>query len=124
MAGVRMQKGDSLAVRAGNRTGMEQAETALLEICESCIDVLHGEADVVHPSPASRQEPGDRRVFGCRLQKLDPALANGQKGRLHLLCRDLLPMDFLEAESAVDVERVVNGNDGNADVVQFVSGHV
>ena len=55
MAGVRMQKSDSLALRAGNRAGMEEAETALLEVCQRGLDVIHRETDVVHPSAAPQQ---------------------------------------------------------------------
>ena len=93
----------------------------LLERFEVGVDVGRLEADVVQALAFALEEAADGGVGTGGFEKLDLALADGQKSGLNALVFDSVLGVDVEAEGvAVELEGLVEGVDSDADVVDFL----
>src|SRR3954451_13239746 len=117
-----MEEGDALAVGSRHPAPMQEAEAPCSEVLQRGVEIVDGETDVVDAAAAAGEKLRDGRVLRRGLEKLDAAFSHGKKRRSHFLGGNLLPMRLREPERAINVERVVNGDDCNADVIDPVCG--
>ena len=114
----RMNESHFEAEHTAARSLVDQLGAGLGEMRERRADVGDLVRDVMHPRAAGREEAADRRVVTERTQKLEPALADPDGGRLDPLLLDAHAVLEPRAEEAlVRVERAVEILDRQADVV-------
>jgi len=85
-------------------------------------DVVDVERDMVQAFAAFREEVANGRIGCSWLHQLDAGLAGGNHRRAHLLLLNGLFLDDLEAEGFVELARLGDAADGDADVVDL--GHM
>jgi hypothetical protein len=90
-----------------------------LEGFESRGDVLNVQRDVVEAFAAFREEAADGRVRRGGLEEFDARIAGGNERGANLLVLDGLLVDHFQAEGLVELARLVNAVDGDAEVVEF-----
>src|SRR2546426_2241730 len=123
-AGFRVEEADHTG-EASSRLLIDELDAFLLERVEFGVHVGSLEADVVEALALALQETADGGVGASRFEQLDLALADGEERRSHALVFDgVLSMD-VEAEGiAVEVKSIVEGVDGDADVVDLLDHEV
>jgi len=93
----------------------------LFEFCQLRVNIRRLEADVVQPLAFTFEEFADGRVRRKRLKQLDLALTDREKRGLDALVFDLgLSVDVELQRVTVELERLVEGVDGDADVVDLL----
>jgi len=100
------------------RLPVDQPSSLRFEVLERGAQVDGLERHVVHPRTAAGEEPADGRVVTGRPHELDAAVADEQRRCLHALLHERLAV--LESgfeEALVRVDRVVQVDDGEPDVV-------
>ena len=101
-----MQEAD-LAGQASPRCGVEELDTALLQMGQRVRHVRRLEAHVVQPLAALGEEAAHRRRRAQRLQQLDLAVAGGEQRGLHTLLGDLrLPQQGQSEHVAIERVRI------------------
>ena len=95
--------------------GVDQVGSRDLKFCERRTHIAHLVRDMVHPRPAPRQEPPDGSVVAGRLEQLDTAGPDPNRGRAHTLSvHGGLMLHLGAKQPRVRGERLVQVVDGNA----------
>src|SRR5690606_7685646 len=108
VGGARVQEGDAAAADAGPRLGVDQLDTARLELVQAAVDVLNPVGDVVQAGSLAGEELADRGALGERAQELDVAGPDVEQDSLDPLFLDGLAVRHRHAERlAVQRDRAV-----------------
>ena len=75
-----MQEGNSLALGAGARNVVNQPSPRGAAALEGCVQIIHGEANVMDGGASPGDEPPDRRIRLLRLEQLDNRASSVQSG--------------------------------------------
>src|SRR2546428_16128 len=107
---------------AGNwaRTGdlVQQFHALRLKCLRSGVDIVHLEADVVHPLAAPLDEARHRTGLIQGFEELNVAVADLQESGLDALFLDCGHLhDWQAKRVAISLERLIDALDGDADVV-------
>jgi len=123
-SGARMQEGDSCAVGAGPRDGIDGAISACDCVGEGGFHILHTVAQVVEAWTPPLEESGDGRVGTERSQELHAARSRADEYDLDTLALNgLAPLRVGRHERREEGDGFVQGMDGNADVVEHAFVH-
>ena len=119
-----MQEGDLKAEEALPRHGVDELDAARPQPLELCADVLDLVGDVVHPRPATGEEPAHRRLVPERGEQLDAAVPDEHGHGLDALVGHAIPvLDPRAEEPLVRGHRLVELRDGDAEVMDRADGH-
>ena len=119
-----MDEGDLEAEQAWTRRVVDEVRAGVDELCEGGPDVVHLVGDVMHSRPSFREETPDRRLGSQRLEQLDPAVADPNRGGTNSLVGDgRTVFDLSTEELRVGRERRIEIVDRNTEVVDAVGLH-
>src|SRR2546428_14114225 len=119
-AGFRVEEADHTG-EASSRLLIDELDAFLLERVEFGVHVGSLEADGVEALALALQETADGGVGASRFEQLDLALGDGEERGFDALVFDRVLSMNVEAEGvAVEGEGVVEGVDGDADVVDLL----
>ena len=110
-----MDERDLEAEQALARRLVDEIGARNLEFCERRTHIAHLVRDMVHPRPAPGEEPPDGSVVAGRLEQLDTAGPDPNRGRAHTLSvHGGLMLHLGAKQPRVRGERLVQVVDGNA----------
>ena len=119
-----MDERDLETEQAATRYGVDELRARRLQLFERGREILRPESDVVHPGPTPRQEASDGRVVAGRAHQLEATLADEHRGGLDALLHERLAMlDSCSEEALVRRDRLVEIDDGDAEVMDAPSPH-
>lgn len=75
-----MQESNSLALRADARDAVNQLGPRGAAALEGCVQIIHGEANVMDGGASPGDEPPNRRIRLLRLEQLDNRASGVQSG--------------------------------------------
>ncbi len=75
-----MQESNSLALRADARDVVNQSSPRGAAALERCVQIIHGEANVMNGGASPGDEPPDWRIRLLRLEQLDNRASSVQSG--------------------------------------------
>jgi len=110
-----MNEGDSLALGASARLGIDQPYAGCPAFLESLVEIVNREADVMYAGAAPLDKSADRSVDVLRLEQLDQGFAcleRNYPGAVRV--RDFCP--FKSEYVPVEWQRCVDGGQGDANM--------
>jgi len=114
-SGGRVEKGDSLSLRAHAWSLVDQSDTSLATAGERVVQIGDGEADVMNAGPAPLEKFRDRRVARKRLEQLDELRAGSETCNASTI--GIVERVFLEAEQVtIEVKHLVDRAHGDSNV--------
>lgn len=116
--GIRMDERDLEPEQPCARRLVDQVGAGVGKLCQRGTKVGHLVGDVVHPRAALGQEAPNRGVLAERLEQLDPAAADPDRGRPDALVVDRRAVLHLRPEQPlVRRQRLVEIADGDSEMV-------
>lgn len=110
-----MEERDTFPFGSDARRLVDETEAGSAAAVQHALEVIHGEADVVNPGAALRDEPADGRLGRIRLEQFDEGFA-GREAR-DACAVGVCERDGREAEDvAAEGKEVVDRPDRESDV--------
>ncbi len=118
MDGVRVYECDLEPEQALSWRLVDEVGPRVGELGESGVEIAHLVGDVVHPRPALGEEAADGSVFAERLEQLDAALADPERGGPNaLILHRCAMLDFRSEQALVRGQSGVEIVDRNSEMV-------
>lgn len=114
----RMDEGDAVAVGAGAGLAVDELDAVGLETAELGGEVGHAVGDMMESGAALLEESGHTGISAERLDELEASRSGAEEDDAHALAVDALGLGRGRAAEALEGgQRILNGLNGNGDVV-------
>ena len=117
-----MDKPDPEPVTADTVSGVDQLDALAGQIGQPRIDIIDLIGNMVKALATFGHKTTNRSIRICRLNQLNRARGQSEKGGANSLLRDVKPVRFAKAEFDVGIDRYIQIRHDNPDVMQAASG--